>query len=320
VILCAIARAPDARADDPTVVAEALFKAGKEAMEKKDFATACARFAESYRVKNTTGAMLNLALCHETWGKIASAWGEYRDAARIAHLKNDEERAQVASERATALEPKLSKLQIDAPKIPGLKIQRDGVELGPEIVGIPVAVDPGTHTIEATAEGRRPWSGKVNIGAERDFQKIAIPDLEKAPIVAKPPSVPPHVPDDAAASSSVSTRRTAGLALAGVGVIGIGVGAVTRVLGASKINGAHNDPTLCRDQVCSADGTDAIHRGNSLVTVSTVGFIAGGALTAAGVVLFATSKPAKKKDSAPVARIFPAAGPGGGSLSVVGSF
>src|SRR5262249_55537702 len=49
---------------DPAA-AEALFRQGRQAMEAKDFATACPKFAESQRLDPAVGTLMNWATCEE---------------------------------------------------------------------------------------------------------------------------------------------------------------------------------------------------------------------------------------------------------------
>src|SRR5262245_38278640 len=72
-----------ARAAEPrdAAAAEVLFEAGKNLMERGDYAAACPKFEESYRLDPATGALFALALCHERAGKIATAWVEYMEVA-----------------------------------------------------------------------------------------------------------------------------------------------------------------------------------------------------------------------------------------------
>src|SRR5271154_3787145 len=90
-----------AAADEPspanTVLAETLFREGKELMAAKQFDAACPKLAESNRLDPGIGTLLALALCHEGEGRIASAWIEFTDVlAATADTRPD--RALVARE------------------------------------------------------------------------------------------------------------------------------------------------------------------------------------------------------------------------------
>src|SRR5262245_60514235 len=45
--------------------AEALFKEGRAALERGDYATACPKFSESLKLANRAGTLFNLAQCDE---------------------------------------------------------------------------------------------------------------------------------------------------------------------------------------------------------------------------------------------------------------
>src|SRR5262249_29878004 len=150
----ALAEPAAVRADDATVLAEESFRQGKALMAANRIDEACPKFEESFKIKTTSGAMINLAACHEQQSKTASAWSEFKEAARLARRNNETERAAVADERAAALEPTLSRLQIDAAnRVPGFQVQRDGIDVGVALLGFPIAADPGPHKVVASAPG-----------------------------------------------------------------------------------------------------------------------------------------------------------------------
>lgn len=118
-----------------------------------------------------------------------------------------------------------------------------------------------------------------------------------------------------------SSQKTVGFVVAGVGVVGLAVGAITGLMAIGKNNDAK---ALCPTggKCASQEGVDANDSAKSLGTVSTIGFVVGGIAVATGVVLVLTSP----KSSEPGAtaqrslRIAPAAGPNGGGFALMGVF
>jgi hypothetical protein len=93
--------APASRAvaqDGPNVkaLAQSLFKEGRTLMTAGKTAEACDKFAESDRLDPEIGTHLNLAMCHETLGKTASAWVEFGEVADRATAAHDAARSQFA--------------------------------------------------------------------------------------------------------------------------------------------------------------------------------------------------------------------------------
>lgn len=97
------------------------------------------------------------------------------------------------------------------------------------------------------------------------------------------PAAPAPVLPPSAASSTGSTQRVLGVLVAGVGVAGIAVGSVFGVMAGSQKNDAASQ---CNGSVCNATGISDLNDARTKATVLTVGFIAGGALLAGGVVLY----------------------------------
>jgi tetratricopeptide (TPR) repeat protein len=128
--------------------AEQLFKQGKDLAKANQWAEACPKFEASLRNDPTLGTRLNLADCYEHIGKLAAAWGLYRDAIELARKAGDTKRADYAQKHATALEPRLPKLAISvAGQSPSeLVVKRDDTSLGAGELGVALYVDPDRHS------------------------------------------------------------------------------------------------------------------------------------------------------------------------------
>jgi hypothetical protein len=302
--------------------AEALFNQGRELMTKGKYNEACPKFEASQQLDPGLGTMLNLAECYEKTGRTASAWAEYREAIPLARAAGAKARQDLATERARALEERLSTLTIramtDDDGSAHLEIRRDGVPVQRAELGAPIPVDPGEHVIEVSAPGKQPWSSKVQVGADAAKVQVDIPKLEPvagdapAPVAAPvaQPAPSDTAPPPAAPKSSGSAQRTAGLISAGVGVVGIGLGTVFGLQASGNWSDAKEE-CQAYPYDCSQKGLDLGSDASSQATLSTVGFVAGGALLGLGAVLYFTA-PSKKENIAFIV--------GPGSAFVQGSF
>jgi hypothetical protein len=176
--------APTAAAAD----ADALVKEGKKLLGEKKIDEACDKFAESYKLAQSAGTLIELGLCHERQGKIATAWSELLDAeadARKAARGDWEGRAKQNSRR---LEPKLPRLTVTIASPPsGVEISLDGNKLDPGALGKGKPVDPGEHKILVSAPGHKSWEGSAKL-KQGERRTVNVPALEAlAPgEVAKP--------------------------------------------------------------------------------------------------------------------------------------
>jgi hypothetical protein len=284
--------------------AEALFNQGRDLMTAGKFADACPKFEASQQLDPGLGTMLNLAECYEKTGRTASAWAEYREAIPLARAAGSKARLDLATERAQALQERLSTLTIRAMSgedlDPHLEVRRDGVAVQQAELGSPIPVDPGEHVIEAVAPGKQAWTSKVQVAGDAAKVSVEIPKLQtsgepaaagSSPITTSPENSPP--PSDASPSSA---QKVTGLVFGGVGVVGLGLGAFFGLQASSKWSDAKGK---CADYPygCGSEGADLRSSAHSAATVSTVAFVAGGALLATGVVLYLTA-PSKKQSVA----------------------
>lgn len=286
--------APRAALAADSAAAEALFVDAKKLMAEGRLVEACAKFEESLHMEEGIGTLYNLADCHERIGKTASAWGEFTSAAALARAQGQAAREQAAHQRAAALEPRLSKVvvRVNAPR-PGLVVKRDETVVGPGQYGTPIPIDPGEHTISASAPQKKPWSTKIQIAGTAP-STVDVPNLEDAPEVPHPTSVA----SSSSSSSEGRTQRVIGVTVGSVGVVGLIVGAVFGAVSMSHKSAAepYCDGDACTDQ----QGVDAKHSAVVTGNISTVSFIVGGLLVAGGAVLWFTAPKAQSTQSAKV--------------------
>jgi hypothetical protein len=291
-----------AQATPPPRNAETLFREGRQLMDAKDYATACPKFAESQRLEPAPGTLLNLADCYEKGGQTASAWSTFKDAAKAATARNRADWAATATQRAAALEPKLATLAITvgpSADVPSLKIERDGIAVERSAWGTAVPLDPGPHTLGATATGKKAWTRKIDVPAARNVL-VDVPALESDAPIAPPPPLAKKQAEEPAPSEPArdgSGMRVAGYVAGGLGVVGLAIGTITGVSALGKRSDAEAK-CVSYPSNCSSDALGANDDAKKLATISTISLIAGGVLVAGGIVLVVIAPRSASTDKA----------------------
>lgn len=243
---------------------DTLFQQGKALMDQGRIPEACQRFAESLALVRRGGTLLNLAVCREKQGLYATAVRLFQEAGDMANKDGRAKRAEFAAERVKSIESMLSWITVrfaQGAQVPGLAIQRDGDTLPTERWGSRQAVDPGAHTIVATAPGHLRFEVTVTVAPVADNLVVEIPVLAEeaaSPVMPKPlPPTPfrdtaPRAPiraggfDIESAPTSRWHRPVGGIAL-GFGVAAVAAGSV---LGAQAILDSRDGHRLCPNNTC----------------------------------------------------------------------
>jgi hypothetical protein len=271
------------------VRADALFKEGMQKYDQGQVAPACAAFNESLRLDPKLGTLLNLALCHEKQGKLATAWLEFNIGAAWATQVGQKERREYANGHAFTLEGKLSRVILHLPPSAEIStVEVDGEPLPEPRWYEPLYLDPGEHTIAVGAPGKYRRTVKVSVPREPTAQLVAMPKLQDAD-----PSLDKNTDAramDAAASDS-STRRTAGFIAGGVGAAGLILGGV---FGAIAIGNRNDMSAHCAGSVCDSVGVAAHDDAQRNALLSTIGFGVGIVGIATGAYLLLTTPQTKK--------------------------
>jgi serine/threonine-protein kinase len=262
--------------------AEALFDEAVKLLDAGNPGAACPKLEESERLDPGVGTLLYLADCYSQVGRTASAWATFRDAAYAAHTAGQSDREQTATQSAAALEPTLSfiVLNVAAADTADLQIKRDGEVVGKALWTSPVPMDPGSHQLEVTAPGKKPWKTQFDVPKQAGTVTIAVPALQDAPaapVAANQSQGPGSQPQDQA--NVGSTQRTFGWVAMGVGVGTLGAAGLFSLLAVKDDNAANdhclpNNPLRCDSQGVQL-GDRALRRSNVATVLTGVGAVVG---------------------------------------------
>jgi hypothetical protein len=311
------------------VAAEGLFREARKLLDEGKYKEACEKLAASERLDPAVGTLLNLGRCYEKTGQKASAWETYREAITAAKQTGQADREKAARRAADALEPNLPQLTISvAPeaRLSGLQVTRDGLPVVSDLWGVTVPVDPGEHTIAATAPGMKDWSTTVT-AEERATKTVTVPALERGESTVPPAAAPPTTtPASTTTTSTASTasledtgaasqpsywngQRTLAVVFGGVGI----AGGVVAVVEALRFNDKKNQsdgvcPTgECKTKEQIAQTTSLRNEARDASTIGIVSGAVGGASLIAGVVLWFTAGSGSPQSSGKV-QLTPVAG------------
>lgn len=310
-----------ARCEDKAAALD-LFNAAKKDMDAKNYVEACRKLEVARKHDpSLDGVVLNLAKCYEEQGKWASAWGMYRDSLVRAQKANRPERVELAKKGIAATEPKISRVTVKvAAPTPGLEVRRDDNTLDAGELGIPLPIDPGEHTLTATAPGKTTWTTKFTIAPTAESRTIDVPALESVPL---PPSPSPS----ASSSPTIPTRdtplRPPSSPVGGYVALGVGGVLLAGGVGAHFIARSSYDDYKagCAEQT-SPTCEDSAGR-SKVQTWQTVSLVAGSAGLVAlgiGVVLLVSHKSNGTSPATASIVAAPSIGTSSAGLSLSGSF
>jgi len=268
---------------------------------------ACKEARENFKAAyelypDALGALRNLAYVEKGLGMVASASRSFRDLARKAPLDPKPERqkwADYARDEVEKLEGRIPHLVIKMPgdRPAGTKLTLDGTVIDEAVWGTQLDVDPGKHEVKAEAPGRLKFVGTTTL-AEKQTKSISVVlDVDKNP---------------GPVGGTSGGSRTMPLVVAGVGVVGVGVGLTFGYLSMKK-----RDDACGGTKVCDPKGLDD---GKSLANISTIVTSVGAAALVGGVVWFLLTPSGSGKSDDKATIVAPYATANGAGLSAFGHF
>jgi hypothetical protein len=298
----ALAAARPAAAEPNVAKADALFAEGVK-LRDSNLALACAKFGQSLQLNpQAIGVLLNVAMCDEKHGRIASAVRRYRETRERAIEQRFPEYLKAADAKLAELGPEVPRVTIrfERPPPPQTRVVVDDRVVAPsELEALPL--DPGERVIIVSAPGRIAYERRLLVG-RRERREVVVPPL------ARP-----------------SARRTTGKIVVAAGGAAVAAGVILGL--AAKIRYENQlarpfEEGGCRKVggtvECAGNGYSAIKSALQLGDIGTA--VAGAGLAAAlvgGYLWFFAPTPSGEQHRVSVV---PRLGPDGGGLAVTGRF
>jgi tetratricopeptide (TPR) repeat protein len=267
--------------------ADKLFEDGRRYLTLKEYALACTAFEQSQQADPAIGTQLNIGLCYEQWGRLATAYTVFADVDQRATAAQDK-RGAVARKHLAELDSKIGRLKVELPVDvdPYAIFLLDGQEITAAKLGEEMILEAGTHTLETRVPGVPPSDKTIELAAgAREHLRV---EVASKPRVTAPEVVRPVVVTPIAIEHQRSTPRLyGGIVLVTGGAIAVGIASFVALGARSDYRAA---ALMCPDRMCDSPAAfqatrAALDRANAMTWV----FAAGAGVAIVGGYLLATS-------------------------------
>jgi hypothetical protein len=272
---------PVPREDPAREQARAIFGDAGAAFQDADFVKAAELFGESHRVYPSPTALFWQGRSLAAAGKLVEAYARLDEAARWTLTPSSPEGFRTAVDEAVrereALSRRVPVIRVESAPDVYVSVSIDGevVASGPLVEH---RIDPGEHTVRATAPGREPFEVKI-VAHEGDRLEVPV-DLEpmRAPVAVGPATAP----------ATTEPQEIAGWFLGG-----LGVGAL---VGWGVVGGLYLERKSAADDLCdhvskvcdTQEGVSAVESAQTLGVASVALLVSGAVTLGTGITLLLT--------------------------------
>ena len=335
-LLCtALCSAQSAHADGDADKSQArqLGDEASTALNKGDWSRAESLFRRAESLYHAPTLLLGQARADVHLGKFVDAWEAYHrivlEGAPPGANAVLRQAVEDAKKEMVGVEKRRGRVTISVVGPQSPTVTLDGAPVPVAALDAERPVDPGAHTVHVTATGYKDAESHFTVAEGEAATARVTPEVEPNappnPSTAAPLTTAPSggaTPADIPPTATSSTRKTLGIAAIGIGGAGIVVGAVTGILAMGKhsdLSGNACATTGC-GQPALGDYNSSVSSYQTLGTVSTISFIAGGVLAATGVVLLVTAPSHPSAHSSTTGGVWWTPYVAAGSAGAVGTF
>jgi hypothetical protein len=271
-------------AEDARSAARARGEQGLSLYEQKRWAEAFTAFREADALFHAPTLTLFMGHCERSRGHLVEARALY---ARLAsepvpvaapeQFRKAQAQARAEIDLLIARVPRII-VVVTGANAEGAHVEVDGVAIDGGELTAGKSLNPGAHTLVARAKGA---SARRTITlAEGEEERLELALVADATASAAPID---HGPDATIARRGSIVPGVVGI---GVGVVGISIGAITGAVASGKIGDIRSRcRTIDGASHCLIADLPARDSAQTLITVSTIGLVAGGAALLAGATL-----------------------------------
>jgi hypothetical protein len=286
------AQAPSADASK-SQIARDLFERGKAKWTLGQYEEAASLLAASNQQVPRAGTCMLLADAYERLGRLRTARDTFQLAAKLASASGDTQLEYRANTREAALLPRLPRIEVRVPQpLPrGLLVTLNGVELPPDELNVPTALDAGSYHLEARAPGYRPLTLDLRLSNDGPHPlgvRVVAITLERGN-------------DDGSADTSdtfddaASSRRALARWVGGAGAVFTLGGVISLIVALDKNGDSQAECGLAGgaavddENACTPRGASLRGDARTFAHLATAGTLLGLAGLGAGVTLYLTA-------------------------------
>jgi hypothetical protein len=267
-------------------MARTLGTEGLRLAEAGNCAAAVDKLSRAERLHHAPTTLTRLGECQVSLGHYVEGTENLRHVVK-EHIEPSAPAAFLAAQQRAqksldAALPHIGKLRIDVagPAAGDVALRVDGQSVSSASIGMERPVDPGAHTVEATAPGYKAGSGRIEV-ADGGSQTVSL-TLERD-VTATTQTT--HIVEQSGPKTTTTTHRVYWPAAVAFGVAGAGV-ALTAIFGSIAAVKKSDLVTACGGGTsCPPSEQGAFNDVSTFASVANVGLIVGGVAAAVGIVL-----------------------------------
>jgi hypothetical protein len=196
-------------------------------------AETCESLEEAHDAAQSPESLTELAHCYEDNGKLASAWTAYRE---LAARDPDAARRQDSLARAQALTERLPRLmmKVTGPRPDDLVVKLNGLDVT-ALIDVDTPIDLGTHDLIARADGFQDFTKRFQISREGAIAELDIALIRPGVTTIAPISTEPPL-DPVSPGGKTNRRAKWGVACVVTGVAFLGSGVYFAITADKDVN------------------------------------------------------------------------------------